>query len=82
MKIREQAFEWIIKRAKGTEFDLGDLYSHIRARFPQECERSGLTPDGKEEKWRKDTRWALQDSKKRRLIVHTGSARSGRWKPV
>ena len=79
MKIRDHSREWIEKLARGTAFDVSDIYSYIQNRFPNECSRSGLTTNG-EEKWKKDSRWPLQDLKMKNMVVHIGSARSGKWK--
>jgi hypothetical protein len=43
MNIRDHSREWIEKLARGTVFDVSDIYSYILIRFPQDCSRSGLT---------------------------------------
>ena len=78
MGIREYSNEWISNRPKNTAFTVADLYSYITSQFRLECASSGYTPDG-EEKWKKDARWALQDSKFKMVITHVGSTHSGKW---
>jgi hypothetical protein len=71
MTIRDHSRESIEKLARGTEFEVADIYAYVQNRFPQECSRSELTTDG-EEKWRKDSRWPLQDLKMKNAVVHIG----------
>jgi hypothetical protein len=81
MNIREQALEWIEKLPRGTMFEVSEIYSYIQRRFPHDCAHSGLTSND-EEKWKKDSRWPLQDLKMRKMVVHEGTSRSGKWKRI
>lgn len=67
-QIRRYAVEWIEKLSKGKQFSPSDIYSYVKNNFPDECEEAGFTPDGLEPKYQKDSRWAIQDCKHRRLI--------------
>jgi hypothetical protein len=71
MKIREQALEWIEKLPRGTVFEISEIYAYIQRRFPNDCAHSGLTSNG-EEKWKKDSRWPLQDLKMRKMVGQVG----------
>ncbi len=79
MNIREHARDWIQNSAKGTVFDVSDICDFILDHFPTQCSRSGLTEDS-EEKWKKDSRWSLQDLKFKKVVIHMGRRGSGKWK--
>ena len=55
-QVRRYAVEWIEKVPKGKIFHISDLKKYLYARFPDECDEKGTTPDGKEPKWEKDAR--------------------------
>jgi hypothetical protein len=80
MNLRERAVEHIQHWPNSAVVEVANLYSEMEAAFPDYCDPDLLTPDGKELKWRKDVRWALQDCKRHRIIEHIGSAKSGKWK--
>jgi hypothetical protein len=67
----------VTKLANGATFKVPDLYAYIEHETPQDYDPDEMTPDGKEPKWQKHTRWAIQDCKDRNLIKHIGSSRSG-----
>jgi hypothetical protein len=78
MAVREHAREWIEKRPAGP-FEVAHIYSFIENTYPHECDSDTLTSDGKELKWHKDARWALQDCKRVKVVKHIGPHNSGKW---
>ena len=77
MNLREHAVDWVEKHGTDSTFHVADdLYKHLEGNYPSDCDSDVLTPDGKEPKWRKDARWALQDCKRRKTVRHVGS---GMW---
>ena len=74
--------EWIENLPQGATFQVPNLYAYIQSETPQDYDPDLMTPDGKEPKWQKDSRWALQDCKRRKLIKHVGSDKSGEWQRI
>lgn len=62
-RLRQHAIEWIESQPKSARFHLSHLYNYLKGTYPQECDKAGLTADGKEPKYEKDARWAVQDCK-------------------
>ena len=82
MNLREHAVEWIESQPKTATFMVSDLYAHLKMEFPNHCDSEILTSDGKEPKWHKDARWALQDCKSRKTLKHVGSSKSSQWQRI
>jgi len=83
MNLRNLVVELIRKIDKGKTIETRRIQSAICSKFPDDCERLGLTPTAPvEEKWRKDIRFALQDAKSQGLIKHIGLPKSGLWQRI
>jgi hypothetical protein len=78
-QVRLYAKEWIERLSVGRIFHLSELYEYLKSNFPDECKEIGYTADGKEPKFEKDARWAVQDAKHTRLIRRVTR---GRWKRI
>jgi len=75
-QLHSAALEWIEKRPHGTTFHVSDLYRYVRSNLPELCSKAGAVSSG-ELRETNTPRYALWDSKKRRLIRN--GSRRGYW---
>ncbi len=68
---------------KGVTVNLEQLYSGIYSQFREACQRLGFTSSKPiEEKWRNEIRYGVWEARKRGLIKHVGTLRSGQWQRI
>jgi hypothetical protein len=64
---------------RGDIIKLESLYSGIYQQFRKVCEQLGLTSSKPEPKWKNQIRYGLWEARKKGLIKHVGSQKSGQW---
>jgi hypothetical protein len=69
-ELREAALGYIRMLPSGTVFDNKELYRFLEENFPQECRIRGDAQ--REERFRNDARWAVQDAKRDKIAKDTG----------
>ena len=68
---------------KGQVVKTPELYSRVFQFFPAECHSLGFTNSYPIElKWKNEIRYGLWDARKKGLIKHVGTSKSGQWQRV
>jgi hypothetical protein len=65
---------------KGQIVKINELYSRVFQFYPAECRSLGLTNSYPiEPKWKNEIRYGLWDARKKGLVKHVGTPKSGEW---
>jgi hypothetical protein len=72
---------YVTRMRKGQVVKVQDLYSLVFKFFTVECHSLGFTDSHPiEPKWKNEVRYGLWEARKKSLIKHVGTPKSGRWR--